>query len=372
VAGAVATALLAASVLSDATRFLTDSLVLFIFILTLGLGSLFLVTLEHTVNATWSIPFRRISENLATLIPVSLVLSLPVLIGLGRLYEWTHSELVASDPILAGKSAYLNIPFFLVRFALFFCVWMAGYRMLVGRSRRQDRELQPNFTEQLSKFSPVFMILLVITITFAAFDWVMSLVPHWYSSIFGIYLLASCMVAGVALTTFVSVQVKMKGALPPEVGPDHFYNLGGLLFAFNTVWAYIAFAQFLLIWYGNLPQETIWYAMRTGNGWWAVSWLLIISHFIVPFVALLPRSAKTNLKRLRWVSAWVLAAHGLDIYWLIAPSVRTTSAPFGWQELWLPFAATAIGVMTWRWVARQAALIPVSDPRLESALHFHL
>ncbi len=369
-AGAAAVIFLAISVWADGTRVLGNSLVLFIFILTLGLGSLFLVTLEYTVNATWSVPFRRISENLAALIPASLILALPMLLGVGRLYEWMHPS--PGDAVLAGKSGYLNLPFFMVRFALFFTVWIVGYRILVHGSQRQDQDDGPGFSATASRFSPVFMILLVITITFAAFDWVMSLVPHWYSSIFGVYLLVSCMVAGVALTTFVAVLLKMKGYLPAEISSDHFYNLGALLFALNTAWAYIAFAQFLLIWYANLPNETVWYAMRARNGWGIISWFLILGHFLVPFVALLNRSAKTNLKRLRWVSLWVLAAHGLDMYWLVTPSIRTSGSPFTWQELWLPFAAAAVGLGTWRWSATRAALIPLNDPKLESGLHFHL
>jgi hypothetical protein len=260
----------------------------------------------------------------------------------------------------------------MIRFALFFTAWIIGYRILVVGSRRQDRGTASGFGPTASKFSPVFMILLVITITFAAFDWIMSLVPHWYSSIFGVYLLVSCMVGGVALTTFVAVLLKMKGYLPAEIGDDHFYNLGALLFALNTAWAYIAFAQFLLIWYANFPHETSWYVARARGGWGIVSWLLIVGHFLVPFVALLTRSAKTDLKRLRWVSLWVLTAHGLDMYWLITPSIRTTGSPLSWQELWLPFAAATVALLTWRAAAARAAVIPVKDPKLESALHFHL
>jgi hypothetical protein len=364
--------LLGLSIVLDPTRSLVNSLVLFIFILTLGLGCLFLVALEFTVNATWSIPLRRISENLAALAPFSLLLALPVLFGLGHLYEWTHGEVVATDPILKGKSGYLNIPFFLVRFAIFYLVWFVGYLVLVGGSRSQDRTANPTFSRRAARFSPVFIILLVITVTFAAFDWIMSLSPHWYSSIFGIYLMVSAMVAGVAATTLVASMLKLEGFLPAEIGPDHFYNLGALLFALNTAWAYIAFAQFLLIWYGNLPHETVWYAVRSRNGWGTLSWILIVGHFIVPFLALLTRSAKTDLRRLRWVATWVLAAHALDMYWLISPSVRATGTPIGWQELWIPFAAFAVGVFVWIRQSTMSPMIPTGDPRLERALHFHL
>jgi hypothetical protein len=371
-AAAAATVLLGLSVATDLTRSLTNSLVLFVFTVTLGLGCLFLVALEYTVNATWSIPLRRISEHLAGLLPFSLLLALPVLFGLGRLYEWTHGEVMASDPILQAKIPYLNVPFFLARFAIFYLVWFTGYVVLVGGSIRQDRTPDPAFGRRARRFSPVFIILLVITITFASFDWIMSLSPHWYSSIFGIYLLVGAMVAGIALTTLAAATLKLKGFLPAEIGRDHFYNLGALLFALNTAWAYIAFAQFLLIWYGNLPHETVWYAVRSRGGWGTVSGVLIIGHFVVPFLALLSRSAKTDLRRLRWVAAWVLGAHVLDVYWLISPSVRTTGTAIGWQELWIPLAAIALGILVWIRQSKNSPMIPTGDPRLEHALHFHL
>ncbi len=368
-----ASALLAgAAAFSDWSRFLAGSLVLFLFLLTLGLGCLFFVTLEYTVNASWSVPFRRVPEIFAILIPISLLLAWPVVFGIHGLYEWSHAEAVAHDPILQKKELYLNVPFYLLRFTFFYLVWLAGYQLLVRGSFRQDVNGGEAFTKRAFKIGPVFMILFVVSVTFAAFDWVMSLVPHWYSSIFGIYMLVGTMVAGVALTTFVASVLKLQGRLPDSITRDHFYNLGALLFALNTAWAYIAFAQFLLIWYANLPHETIWYHMRGQGGWLGISLVLVIAHFFVPFVALLTRQSKTDLFRLRWVAAWVLITHWLDLYWLVIPSVRNQGPALGWQEIAFPFLAAAIVILVGIWQLSKKPVLAVKDPRLEAGLHFHL
>jgi hypothetical protein len=364
--------LLALSALSDAHRFLSNWLVLFLFILTLGIGSLFLVVLEYTVNATWSIPFRRISENLAALLPVSLFLGLPILFGLHTLFEWTHAEAVATDPILQKKTAYLNIPFFVIRFALFYIAWLGAYFLFIRLSRRLDASGERRLIQRAQRLAPVTLILFAFTLTFAAFDWVMSLDPHWYSTILGIYLMAGAMAAGTALTTLTSASLKRAGMLPAAVDNDHFYNLGALLFALSTFWGYIAFVQFLLIWYGNIPHETAWYALRGRFSWPVLTFVLVFSHFLVPFFGLLSRSAKTNMRRLTWVAAFVLLGHGVDMYWIVVPSIRHYDAVFGWQEVGIALAAVAIGLSVWIRRSSRAPLVAVGDPRLEEALHFHL
>jgi hypothetical protein len=371
-AAILASLLMAPAALSNWDRFLGNWLVLFVFVVTLGLGALFLVALEFLVNATWSVPFRRISENLAGLILISLPLAIPILMGLHTLYEWTHSEAVSVDSILRAKAPYLNLRFFLIRFALFYLVWIGAYFLFVGGSRRQDSTGDVGLTKRAMKLAPPFMILLAFTLTFAAFDWIMSLAPYWYSSIFGIYLLTGAMVAGTAIITFAGASLKLKNLLPEAVRSDHFYNLGALLFALNTLWAYIAFAQYLLIWYGGIPVETHWFDLRSQRGWEWVSVLLVLAHFLVPFLALLSRSAKTDLRRLRWVSAWILGAHGLDLYWLIMPSVRVNEGPFGWQDLCFPIAAIALALSVWLWQSARFPVIAIRDPRLQAGLQFHL
>ena len=363
--------LLLPSLFLDIHRTLANWLVFFVFMLTLGMGALFLVALEYTVNARWSVPFRRISEHLAGLVPLSLVLAVPVLLGMHHLYEWTHADVVANDPVLMKKAAYLNIPFFVIRLAAYFLIWLLFYRLFIGASRKQDHTGDEDLTRQGIKLAPPFMILFAFTMSFAGIDLMMSLTPHWFSSIFGPYVAVSAVVGGLALTTLVSVLLKMRRMLPDSVGPDHFYNLGALLFGMNTFRAYLAFSQFLLIWYANLPAEMAWYTMRQTGGWLAVSVLMIPIQFVVPFLALLSRPAKMDLNRLRWVSIWVLAAHLLDLYWIVLPGIPHLH-PLSWMDLWMPFAAVGLGLLVWRRQAARAPLVAARDPRLESGLAFHL
>jgi len=356
----------------DVHRFLTDWLAMFVILLTVGLGALFLVALEFVVNARWSVPLRRISEHMAALVPVSLILAIPVVLGLGTLYQWTHADVVALDDILRAKRAYLNVPFFMARFVVYFAVWIAAYWFFVGGSLRQDRNGDVALTRRAMRVAPAYMVAYAFTITFAAVDWIMSLMPHWYSTIFGAYVGMSAVVAGFAVTTLIAAQLRLSGLLPRSIRSDHFYNLGAMLFAMNVFWAYLAFAQYMLIWFGHLPAETSWFVPRGRGGWLWISLFQLAGHFGVPFFALLSRAAKTNLRRLRWVSIWLLAAHALDMYWLIGPSVRTSRSAFSWNELGFLFLTVGIGMLVWVWRSSRAPLMPVRDPRLEAGLAFRL
>ncbi len=374
---ALATTILAAlflipAAIVDWPRFAANWLAMFAFVVTVGVGCLLLVALEYTVGAKWSIPFRRISEHLATLVPVSLLLVIPVLLGIGTLYEWANHDIATSDHLIHAKAAYLNVPFFLIRTAVYFVIWIAAFLFYIRGSIRQDAERGTAHSVRARKLSPVFIILYALTMTFASIDWIMSLMPHWFSTMFGAYFGISGIVAGLAATTFVAVQLKFHGMMPDDVREDHYYSLGGLLFAMNTFWAYIAFAQYLLIWYGNIPIERMWFVPRTESGWLFFTVFQVVGHFFVPFFALISRRAKMNLRRLRWVSIWVLAAHMIDMFWITVPSVRTDGAPFSWHELGFPLLAIGIGAFVWLWSTRRAPLLPVGDPRLDSALEFHL
>jgi hypothetical protein len=365
-------ALLIPAAIVDFQRFSANWLTLFAFIVSLGAGSLLLVALEYTVGAKWSIPFRRISEHMATIVPVSLLLVIPLLLGMSTLYEWTHADVVASDHLIHEKAAYLNTPFWLIRLAVYFVIWIAAYVFFARGSMKQDASGDIGHTKHARIVSPVFIILYALTMTFAAVDWIMSLMPHWFSTMFGVYFGVSGIVAALAATTFIAVQLKLNGMLPEAVRGDHFYSLGGLLFAMNTLWAYIAFAQFLLIWYGNIPIERIWYIPRTEGGWMWLTVIQVIGHFFVPFFALISRESKMNLLRLRWVAVWLLAAHLLDMYWITVPSVQAGRAALSWHELWVPFLAIGIATWTWLWSTKFASLLPVRDPRLQTGLEFHL
>lgn len=365
--------LVAACALADLDRFFANWLVLFVFAATIGMGALFLVALEYVVNARWSIPFRRLSEHLAGLIPVSLLLAIPVFLGMHHLYEWTHADVVAADPILAKKTAYLNIPFFAARFVLYYLIWLLFYRLFTRLSQEQDRTGDEALTWRGIKLAPPFIILFAFTMSFAAIDWMMSITPHWFSTMFGPSAAVGGIVGGLALLTLVSAQLKIQGMLPQRIGPDHFYNLGALLFGLNTLWTYMSFSEFMLIWYSNLPVEMTWYLQRQEHGWSLVTLLLVFCRFVIPFLALLSRPSKMNLNRLRWVSILLLATYGLHLYWVVLPGLpHLHGGPFSWMDLGFPLAAIGYGLFAWIWRSSRAALVAARDPRLESGLSFHL
>jgi hypothetical protein len=363
-AGVIATGLV-----SGWERFWVNWIIWFVFILTVGLGSLFLVALEHVVGARWSVPLRRVPERLAGLALLMAPAALLALLSLPHLYPWARPEGL-QDPVIAGKAIWLNVPFFAARVALCIGLWILAHRIFVGGSLRQDGNSDPRFNVRARRFAPIFMIIFGITITIVAFDWISSLEPAWYSDVFGVYVFAGTFLAGLAATTLVVLGLMARGRLP-GVGPDHVYNLGGFLFAFTVFWSYIGFAQYLLMWYANLPEEVFWYRVRLEGLWGTLILALAVLHFLVPFMVLVPRTAKHDARRLFWVATIMLIAHWLDLYWMIFP-VLGTGPVFGWQELSFAVFFLSAGFL---WIARafsRGADMPVGDPFLREGLEFHL
>jgi len=246
-------------------RFWINWILWFVFILTIGLGCLFIVALEHVVGARWSVPLRRVPERLSGLTMLMVPAALLALMALPILYPWTNAE-VLKNPVIGGKAVWLNIPFFVVRVLACAGLWILAYWVLVRGSIRQDQGGDLRFSVRARRFGPVFMVIFGITITVVAFDWVSSLEPAWYSDVFGVYVFAGTFLAGLAATTLAVLYSKARGKLP-GVGPDHIYSLGGFLFAFVVFWAYIGFAQYLLMWYANMPEEVFWYKERLQGLW---------------------------------------------------------------------------------------------------------
>ena len=349
-----------------------DYLWIYLFILSIGVGSLALVALEYLVGATWSTPFRRITEILASLTPVLIILAIPLFFGLHDMFHWTHTEAVMNDPVLKSKSSYLNVEFFTARTAFCLLLWVMFFFLITKNSEKQDLDGDVKYTKRNIKLSTVFTPLFVITITIAAVDWAMSLEPHWFSTIFGVYYFAGTVVAALAATTYASVRLKEGGYLDSSLGKDSFYSLGTLMFAFNIFWAYIAFSQFLLIWYADLPEETFWIINRWNGSWKFVSLALLFFHFVIPFLILIGRTQKTNLKLLKMMAPWMLIAHALDLYWLIFPTMFVGNASFGWQELSFPLVVTGLTMIVFKLRAEKKNLMAVKDPKMQAGLEFHL
>ena len=369
--GAVAglTGVVATSLVSGWERFWVNWILWFLFLLTIGLGCLFIVALEHLVGARWSVPLRRVPERLSSLVLLVGPVALLALFALPILYPWTRPESL-KDPVIAGKAVWLNVPFFALRVAVCLGLWILAYRILVAGSLRQDRDKDLRFTMRARRFAPIFMIIFGITITVVAFDWISSLQPAWYSDVLGVYVFAGTFLAGLAATTLALLYLRARGRLP-GVGPDHVYNLGGFLFAFTVFWSYLGFAQYLLMWYANLPEEVFWYKERLEGPWHLLVLALAIFHFFVPFFVLIPRDAKSDPRRLFWIATIVLCSHWLDLYWMIFP-VLGNGPLFGWPELSFGVFFISAGLL---WVRRSMSLgtdMPVGDPFLREGLEFRL
>ncbi|MDQ3019846.1 MAG: quinol:cytochrome C oxidoreductase [Bacteroidota bacterium] len=362
-----------ASFAVNTQRAFFDYLWIYMFLVSIGVGSLALVALEYLVGATWSTPFRRVSEFLASVIPLLVILTIPLFFGMHDLFHWTHEEALATDPILQSKEPYLNVEFFIIRVMIYFLVWVLFFYLFIRNSMKQDITGDPKLTKQNIKFSAIFAILFVITIAFASMDWMMSLEYHWYSTMFGVYYFAGTLLAAFAATTFCSVMLNKNGYLDKKrIKDNNYYSFGTLMFAFNIFWAYIAFSQYMLIWYADLPEETFWFIMRMKGSWSYFSIGLVFIHFILPFIILLPRSSKVNPKLLIVMSIWILGAHAYDLYWLIMPTYFTEGFVFGWSELGALMFAAGLIITVFKYRADRTNLIPVGDPKLEAGLNFHL
>jgi hypothetical protein len=345
-------------------------LLAFAYVLSLSLGSLFFVILQHLTRAGWSVVVRRLAEAAASTLPLMALLVVPVVAGMHDLYHWSHHDAVAHDAILQGKLPYLNPPFFLARCALYLAVWWLLARVFVGTSVAQDASGDVNLTVRLQKRAPPAMLAFALTVTFASIDLLMSLDPHWFSTIFGVYFFAGSVVACFALLVLLAWSLQGGGFLRHVITIEHYHDLGKLLFAFVVFWAYIGFSQYMLYWYANIPEETGWFLRRQTNGWGWVGLALVIGHFALPFVALLSRAPKRRPRLLAAAAVWMLVMHWVDLYWLVMPELRPSGALPRLGELAMTVGICGLWFAFGVWRVGQTSLIPERDPRLDESLAF--
>jgi hypothetical protein len=367
------------SLLSEdgAKHFYTSYLVNYSFFLSLTLGGLFFVLVQHLSRAGWSVVVRRFAEAIGVNSILLLILLIPILGGMHHLFPWTRAELVANDPLLQWKQPYLNIPFFILRCLIYFAVWCGFAHFLFRRSIEQDQSGDPSLTLRMEKWSAPGMILFAFTLTFAAFDLLMSRDPHWFSTIYGVYYFAGSILGFVALVPPVFFLLQKSGRLKHSVTEEHYHDLGKLIFAFTVFWAYIAFSQFMLIWYAHLPEETGWYHRRLAGQWGGMSLVLLIGHFIIPFFGLISRYPKRRIYLLAPWAVWILVMHWLDLYWLVMPEYDwgvegtvTGQVPFHLLDVttFLGIGGLYVaGIVYW---LKDHSLVPVGDPRLKESLTF--
>lgn len=384
--------------------FWSSYLVAYSFSLAILIGALFFVMVNNVARAKWHIVLRRIPETLAWSFPLMFLLGLPILLfGMHDLYHWTHHELFVEgspeyDPVIAGKESYLNMPFFWIRFVLYFLIWSwLAYRLHrlsvledtkpdgaadhVGPLTRLALSLHMAGTGQkkevefglLRRITSAWGILLsALATAFGSFDLLMSLDPHWFSTIFGVYYFAGGFVTAAAIILLTALYFRRHGILVHTITDEHYHDLGKYMFAFTVFWAYIAVSQLLLIWYANLPEETIFFRHRAEHGWYAWSMLLLYGHFVLPFFLLIGRTIKRKKVGLALMAIWLVVMHFVDMYWLAMPSLYPDYVPYGQLGLnilcVLGFVGIFVGVFLWK--IRLHSLVPYNDRSFSQSLAF--
>lgn len=372
--------LLAIGLVLGLVHFMIDSqtawygyILAYVFLITVVVGALFLFALEYVAGADWSVPLRRVTEFFASAVPLLIILVIPLLLNIKNIFPWADGSL-AGDKSMQSKSPYLNTTFFVIRSVVCIGLWSLFNFMMSRNSIKQDETGDQSLTKKNIILSAIFIPVFAITLTMSAVDWVMSLSPLWYSTIYGIYFFAGSVLAALSAVTITVILLREKGYMHPRMNDEHYFSLGALLFAFINFWAYIAFSQFMLIWYANLPEETNWFIARYQGGWMFVSFLLIIVHFVVPYATLLSQPAKMDPKKLKFISIWILGAHLIDLVWLIMPNLKNGSYSIFSVVLQFSFTVAIVGllILIIYYKSKKINLVPIKDPKLEKGLNFKL
>ena len=355
-------------------QFQRSYLVAFMYVLALGLGVLWFVAIQHLTNAKWSVVVRRVAEILAANMDViaglAVIAILPMVVGHSELYEWA-SPPKAEDHHAVHQAGYLNLKFFLVRCVIYFGFWSLLARHFLKQSVAQDTSGSAEINTALQRISAPGMLLFALTLTFCSIDFIMSLDPVFFSTVFGVYYFAGAVGCGYSLLALALMWLQGKGRLTHSVNREHYHDLGKMMFAFGVIfWSYIAFSQFMLIWYADMPEETHWFHARFDGDWKVVSMLLLGCHFVVPFFGLLSRHVKRNRKTLAFWAFWLLVIEYVDLYWLVMPNGSEGVVPVSIVDLlaWIGVVGVFIGAAATR--AKGLNLVPTKDPRLADSLAF--
>ncbi|MCY1020962.1 hypothetical protein [Pyxidicoccus sp. MSG2] len=340
------------------------------YFLCLGLGGAMFLALMYVANAGWFTVFKRIPEAFASYVPWGAVPLLVLVPFAPKLYLWARPGIMETDHLLHQKAAFLNVPFFGVRMVLTLALWTGFTWMLRRNSLRQDSERTEALTKRNVAVSAVFLVFFGLTFCLAAFDWLMSLEPHWFSTIYALYNVAGLLSSSVCAITVAAILLHRAGALP-QLNSSHLHDLGKLMFGFATLWAYLWFSQFLLIWYANIPEETVYFIARMHGGWAVPFYLNVVLNWALPFVLLLPRPAKRSPSHLLRVAAVLLAGRWLDLYLMVAPANMPEGAGLGVYELAGFLGVGALFTLAVTRAVRSAPMIPAGDPYLVESLHHH-
>lgn len=367
VAGALGTAACLAGWFLEREQFFRSYLVGWLLWLGVALGCLALAMIHHLSGGQWGLRVRRVLEAATRTLPLLALLVVPLLGGLPTLYLWARPDAVAADEILRHKAAYLNVPFFVARLAIYFLVFGALSFLLSGWSRRLDETRDLAWYHKMKKGSGVGLVLFVLLGTLASIDLLMSLDPHWYSSLYGPIFFTGQALSGLAFTIVVAWLLAGTPPLAGVLTPAHFHDYGKLLLAFVMFWTYLSISQFIILWQANIPEEVIWFNHRTHGGWQWIALAVILLHFLFPFLLLLSRSLKKRMAALAGVAGLLLVMRWVDLFWQAAPTFSPHHVTFHWLDLAAP---VGVGGLWLAWFFRELArrpLLPVGDPYLTEA-----
>lgn len=355
----------------DPDQFYFSYLTSFTFYASIALGCLFFVMLHHITRSEYGVVLRRIPETYASFMYIFAILFIPILIGVETLYLWTDEELVATDKLIAGKSPYLNIPFFIARNILYFSVWSYMGHKLYKNSVEMDKSGDWGLDTAQRKISGPGIFIFGFTLAFASFDWMMSLDPPWFSTMFGVYYFAMTFQVFFAVVILTVLFLHKKGLLTKTIRTTHITDLSKLLFGFTVFYAYIAFSQFFLIYYANIPEETLWYYHRLEGSWEGFTYLLLIGRFVVPFFILLPAASKSNMKLVGIVSAWIVIVHFIELHWIVMPTLHHYGMQFSWIDIATLLGIGGLFMGMFFLQFKKENMVANNDPRLDASMNKH-
>jgi hypothetical protein len=350
----------------DLQQTLRSYLFAYLYWLGMGLGSMGILLLHHTVGGKWGMLIRRMCEAGSRTLPYMAILLLPILLSIRILYPWATPE-ASHDANIQAKSAYLNVPFFLARALVYFFIWTFYAWRLSTWSAAQDQTGEVDLIAKMRSISAPGLVVFVFFTTFSFIDWVMSLEPHWFSTIYGVMFLVGQVLESFAFVIALVILLSKWPPLKEHVTVQHLHDLGNMMFAFMVLWAYLSFSQFLIIWAGNLPDEIPWYLRRLRGGWGWVALTLVLFHFATPFVLLLMRKTKRHAQRLIRICLLMIAIRIVDVYWVVKPAFYGGGFTLYWVDFVAPLAIGGLWLALFFWQLNSRSLVPIRDPRLQGA-----
>lgn len=364
--GGVLVAVCIAAGFADKAEFFRSYLVAFLFWLGIALGCLALLMVQHLTGGNWALVIRRILEAGTRTLPLMAIAALPLLLGMRSLYGWSRPD--QNDPVILAKHFYLNPQFFTARMVLYFVVWLTLAYFLNKWSRVEEAGGGDILLwARMEGLSGIGLVIFGLLVTFASIDWVMSLEPRWYSTIYGLLFMVGQALAAMAFSITVLIWLSDREPLSKVVRHSHFQDLGSFLLTFVMLWAYMEFSQFLIIWGGNLTGEIPWYIRRMQGAWGRIGLLLVILNFALPFFLLLFRHVKQATRSLLIVAVLVLLMRLVDMYWMVLPAFGGGNVHLTWMNVVLPLGFGAIWFAYFVWQLQRMPILPAHDPRMEGA-----